>query len=338
MEIKEAIRKVVEFKNLTENQAFDVASEIMNGRATDAQISAFLVSLRLKGETIDEITGFVRAMRQKAVKVFCRTDYLVDACGTGGDKSGTFNVSTLSSFVAAGAGCRVAKHGNRSISSNCGSADLLSQLGVNIELSSQKVSFCIDEVGIGFLYAPLFHRAMKYAIGPRREIGIITIFNILGPLTNPAGVKRQLLGVFDKRFSEPMANVLKRLGSEHVLIVHGEDGLDEITIAGETKVTELINGKIKNYTIRPEDFGLKKASLEDIKGGTPEVNARIAIDILEGEKGPRRDFVLMNAGALIYVSGKAKSIREGIELAKESIDSGEAKGKLETLKKLSNAI
>ena len=338
MEIREAIREIVELNNLTEEEAFDVAREIMNGEATDAQISAFLVSLRLKGETVDEITGFVRAMRDKATKIVCRPDYLVDTCGTGGDRSGTFNVSTLSSFVAAGAGCRVAKHGNRSVSSSCGSADLLTQLGINIEISPEQVSSCINEVGIGFLYAPLFHRAMKHAIGPRREIGIRTIFNILGPLTNPAGVKRQLLGVFDDRFAEPMANVLKRLESEHVLIVHGEDGLDEITIAGETKISELINGKIKNYTIRPEDFGLRRASLEEIKGGTPELNAKIAIDILQGEKGPKRDFVLMNAGAVIYVSGKAKSIKEGIELAKESIDSGKAKEKLEALKNLSNNI
>jgi anthranilate phosphoribosyltransferase len=337
MNIRETIQNLVEFNNLTQEQTFNVATDIMSGKTTDAQISAFLVSLRLKGETTDEITGFVRAMRKKAVKISCRATSLVDTCGTGGDQIGTFNISTLSAFVAAGAGCRVAKHGNRSVSSKCGSADLLLELGINIEIPPEKIANCIDESGIGFLYAPFLHKAMKFAIGPRREIGVRTIFNVLGPLTNPVGARCQLIGVFDESLTELLANVLKKLGSEHVLVVHGEDGMDEITITGKTKVSELTNGEIKNYTIQPEDFGLRKAMLGEIKGGDAKINAKIATKLLEGEKGPARDIILLNAGAVIYVGGKAKSIQEGIKLAEESINSGAAKRKLESLKILSNA-
>jgi anthranilate phosphoribosyltransferase len=336
MGIKEAIQNVIESKNLELNEAYNVAKEIMSGNATDAQIGALLIALRLKGETIDEITGFVRAMREKATKIPCNSSNLVDTCGTGGDRSGTFNVSTLSALVAAGAGCNVAKHGNRSVSSQCGSADLFLEMGVNIEIPVEKVAQCIDENGVGFLFAPLLHKAMLYAIGPRREIGVRTIFNILGPLTNPAEAKRQLLGVFDGTLTEPLANVLKKLGSEHVMIVHGEDGLDEITTTGKTKVSELFNGEIKNYTIQPEDYGIKNSKLEDIKGGAPGVNVNIALDILRGKKDSARDMVIMNAGAVIYIAGEASSIKEGIKLAEESIDSGEAMKKLETLKKMTN--
>lgn len=336
MVIKEVIQNVMEFKDLTQEEAFDVATEIMSGKTTDAQIAAFLVSLRLKGETIDEITGFARAMREKATRIICDSECLVDTCGTGGDRSGTFNVSTLSGFVAAGAGCRIAKHGNRSVSSRCGSADLFVELGIKIDISPKIISRCIDENGIGFLFAPRLHEAMKYAINPRREIGIRTIFNILGPLTNPADAKRQLLGVFHEGFTESLANVLEKLGSEHVLVVHGEDGLDEITLTGKTKVSELFRGKISNYTLDPEEFGLRRVKPEEIKGGEPAVNAKIALDILRGRKGPPRDLVLLNAGAVIYVSGKASSIGEGIELAEESIDSGRAFGKLEVLRKMTN--
>jgi anthranilate phosphoribosyltransferase len=336
MEIKEVIRNVVGFKDLTQEEAFHVATEIMSGNTTDAQIAAFLVSLRLKGETIDEITGFARAMRAKATRITCDSECLVDTCGTGGDRSGTFNVSTLSGFVAAGAGCRIAKHGNRSVSSRCGSADLFVELGIKIDISPKIICRCIDENGIGFLFAPRLHKAMKYALNPRREIGIRTIFNILGPLTNPANAKRQLLGVFRGDFTEPLANVLEKLGSEHVLVVHGEDGLDEITLTGKTKVSELCRGKISNYTLDPELFGLRRVKPEEIKGGEPALNAKIALDILRGKKGPQRDLVLLNAGAVIYVSGEASSIGEGIELAEESIDSGRAVGKLEVLRKMTN--
>jgi anthranilate phosphoribosyltransferase len=336
MDVKEAIGRVIDFKNLTQDEAFAAALEIMSGHATDAQIAAFLISLRLKGETIDEITGFARAMRQKAASVSCNAEALVDTCGTGGDRSGTFNVSTLSGFVAAGAGCRVAKHGNRSVSSLCGSADLFTELGVKIDIPLRQVSRCIEENGIGFLFAPMHHQAMKHAIGPRREIGVRTIFNILGPLTNPAGAKRQLIGVFDGELTEPLARVLDQLGSEHVLVVHGEDGLDEITLTAKTKVSELVRGQIKNFTLDPEDFGLKKAGLEDIQGGGPARNARIALDVLGGKKGPPRDMVLLNAGAAIYLSGKAVSIGDGIGLAAESIDSGRAFDKLQVLKRMSH--
>ncbi len=336
MDIKTAISKVIEGASLSFDEMTTVATEIMEGNATDAQIGALLVALRLKGETVDEITGFARAMRSKVTQIPCQENGLVDTCGTGGDKSGTFNISTVSAFVAAGAGCRVAKHGNRSITSQCGSADLFKALNVNVEISAEKMGECIDRNGIGFLFAPLLHPAMKYAIGPRREIGVRTIFNILGPLTNPAGARRQVMGVFQKNLTQPLANVLQQLGSEHVMIVHGEDGLDEITITGKTHVSESKNGDIRNYMISPEDFGLKSATLQDIKGGTPEENAQIAKEILYGKEGAAMDIVLLNAGAVIYVAGKADSIQNGIEQARESILSGAAMRKLEALQEMTH--
>ncbi len=336
MNIKKAIQEVIESRDLTQGAAYEVASQIMSGQVTDAQIAALLISMRFKGETIDEITGFARAMRQKAIAVNCVSIDLVDTCGTGGDRSGTFNVSTLSGIVAAGAGCKVAKHGNRSVSSQCGSADLFMELGVKIDMPPERVGRCIDEHGIGFLFAPNHHHAMKYAIGPRREIGVRTIFNILGPLTNPAGAKRQLIGVFDGRLTEAMASVLRKMGSEHVLVVHGEDGLDEITLTSPTKVTELKNNQIHNFTLSPEDFGLMKVSLDAIRGGDPSINARIALDVLQGKSGAPRDMVLLNAGAVIYLGGKAASIREGVNVAAEAIDSGAAFEKLESLRQISN--
>lgn len=336
MDIKTAISKVIDGNSLKFEEMTQVATEIMEGNTTDAQISALLVALRLKGETVDEITGFVKAMRSKVTKIPCQENGLVDTCGTGGDKSGTFNVSTVSAFVAAGAGCRVAKHGNRSITSQCGSADLFKALDVNVEIPAEKMGECIDQNGIGFLFAPLLHPAMKYAIGPRREIGVRTIFNILGPLTNPAGAKRQLMGVFQKSLTESLANVLRQLDSEHVMIVHGEDGLDEITITGKTHVSESKNGEIRNYTICPEDFGLNSTTLEDIKGGKPEDNAQIAKEILSGKEGAPMDIVLLNAGAVIYVSGRASSIQDGVVQARESIRSGAAIRKLEALREMTN--
>lgn len=333
MAIKEAIQKTIEGDNLSLQESYNVANFIMGGEATDAQIAALLVALRLKGETIDEITGFAKSMRERVNVVPCQDDNLVDTCGTGGDSSGTFNISTVSAFVAAGAGCKVAKHGNRSVSSQCGSADLFKELGVNTEISPEQMGRCIDETGIGFLFAPLLHPAMKYAIGPRREMGVRTIFNILGPLTNPAGAKRQVMGVFSPDLTEQLANVLKQLGSDHVMVVHGS-GLDEITLTGETQVSELKDGSVRTYNITPEDLGLPKVSMDDIKGGDAAKNVKITMDILKGEKGARRDMVLANVGAVIYVAGQASSHAEGIKMAEESIDSGKALKVVEDLKGL----
>jgi anthranilate phosphoribosyltransferase len=334
--IREAIGKVVDGENLSQEEAAAAMSEIMNGDATPAQIACFITALRLKGETVDEITGCARVMREKVTKIEPRADLLVDTCGTGGDGAHTFNISTTAALVAAGAGLHIAKHGNRSVSSKSGSADVLKSLGVNIEADAATVARCVDEVGIGFLFAPMLHPAMKYAIGPRREIGIRTIFNILGPLTNPAGAQAQLLGVYDAELTELLANVLKNLGSKHVLVVHGSDGLDEITITDKTYVAELVDGEVRSFVIDPGDFGMSKADISSLIGGTAEENAQITLDILKGEKGPRRDIVLLNSAAVIMASGLAANLIEGIQVAAESIDSGKALEKLELLKKATN--
>ncbi len=335
MNIKDAIKKVIAREDLNYENAYEVALAIMNGETTDAQIASLITALRMKGETVDEITGFVKAMRDKVTKISTPGEYLIDTCGTGGDGSGTFNISTISAIVAAGASCIVAKHGNRSVSSKCGSADLLKELGVNIENPPEKVEKCVGKAGVGFLFAPLLHPAMKYAIGPRREMGVRTIFNILGPLTNPAGAQRQLLGVYAKELTTPIANVLGNLDSIHCMIVHGEDGLDEITTTGKTFISELKDRKVKEYTISPEDFGIKKSTPAEIKGGSPEENAKITLDILKGSKGAKRDIIILNSGAAIYVAGKAESLSDGIEKAKKSIDSGEAFKRLEILRETS---
>ncbi len=332
MNIKEAIRKAIEKEDINQENAYEVALSIMSGEATDAQIGSLITALRMKGETVDEITGFVKAMRDKVTRIKAPEEYLIDTCGTGGDNAGTFNISTISALVAAGAGCTVAKHGNRSVSSQCGSADLLIELGVKIENTPEKIEKCIEEAGVGFLFAPLLHPAMKYAIGPRREMAVRTIFNILGPLTNPASAKRQLLGIYAKELTTPIANVLANLDSIHCMIVHGEDGLDEITTTGKTYVSELKDGKVTEYTISPEDFGMVKRPPEDLKGGTPGTNAKIALNLLEGGTGGKREVTILNSGAAIYVAGKAESLADGIEKAKESIDSGEALKKLERLR------
>lgn len=334
--IKEAISKVVEGNYLTQEEAASAMNEIMNGESTPSQIASFITALRMRGETVDEITGCARVMREKVTRIKTNADLLVDTCGTGGDNAHTFNISTISALVAAGAGLSIAKHGNRAVSSQSGSADVLKALGVNIEADADRVSRCIDEIGIGFLFAPLLHPAMKYAIGPRREIGIRTIFNILGPLTNPAGAQVQVLGVYNSKLTELIANVLKNLGSQHVFVVHGDDGLDEITITGKTYVTELKNNQLQSYTIKPEDFGISRTDKASLIGGSAEENAKIALDILRGEKGPKRDIVLLNAAAAIVAGGKVDNIREGIKLAEESIDSGKAMQKLDLLRKLSN--
>ena len=330
--IKEAISKVVEGEDLSSMEANLVMDEIMSGNATDAQIAAFLVALRMKGETIDEITEFTRIMRQKAGKINV-TKPVVDTCGTGGDKSNSFNISTVAAIVAAGAGVTIAKHGNRSVSSKSGSADCFKALGIDISAPLSEVEKSINDIGIGFLFAPMLHASMKYAIGPRREMGIRTVFNILGPMTNPAGAKSQLLGVYDASLMDKMICVLKNLESKHVMIVHGDDGLDEITITGSTKVSELLGDKITHYSIRPEDFGFKTAKASDIVGGTAEDNAKICIDILKKKQGPKRDIVLLNAGAVIYVANLCESILDGVQKAAISIDSGAALAKLEEYRK-----
>ncbi|MBI4949982.1 MAG: anthranilate phosphoribosyltransferase [Deltaproteobacteria bacterium] len=335
MTVKDAIARVVKGSDLSEDEMVSVMNEVMTGGASPAQIGSFITALRMKGETVSEITGAARVMREKATKVEAGSDVL-DTCGTGGDESMTFNISTASAFVAAGAGLIVAKHGNRSVSSRSGSADVLRSLGVNIEAEASRVEECISEAGIGFLFAPMLHGAMKYAAPVRREIGIRSIFNILGPLTNPAGARRQVIGVYDAALTDVLAKVLFNLGSVHAFVVRGEDGLDEITLTKETRVTELKDGNIKTYHIKPEDFGFERCAPEALKGGDPGENARIITDVLEGRKGPARDVVLLNSAAAITAGGKAGTIAEGIALAHGSIDSGAALEKLIKLKRISN--
>ncbi len=332
--IRDAIRKVVEGTNLDRQEMVEVMNEIMCGEATAAQIGSFITALRLKGETVDEITGAALVMRDKAERVEALSpgEMLVDTCGTGGDGSGTFNVSTASAFVVAGAGVPVAKHGNRSISSHCGSADVLEALGVDLNLSPRQIGQCIREVGIGFMFAPLMHGAMKYAIGPRREIGIRTIFNILGPLTNPAGANVQVMGVYDPGLTEKIAHVLGELGARKALVVCGLGNMDEITITGETKISEWDGNKVLNYTLCPEDAGLSRATLQEIKGkATAEESATQLRNILEGERGPCLDMVLLNAGAALMASGKAADIRSGVTLGREVVSSGKALAALDAL-------
>ena len=333
--IKEAIAKLIKAADLTEAEMTEVMHEVMTGAASPAQIGSFLTALRMKGETVEEITGAAKVMREKATKVDA-PEGVVDTCGTGGDGSMTFNISTAAAFVASGSGLVVAKHGNRSVSSKSGSADVLRALGVNIEAEVSRVEECIREAGIGFLFAPMLHGAMKYAAPVRREIGIRSIFNILGPLTNPAGAKRQVIGVYDSALTDLLAKVLNNLGSERAFIVRGEDGLDEITLADETRVTELNAGSIRTYHIRPEDFGFERCSPEDLLGGGPDENAEIIMGVLEGKKGPARDIVLLNAAAAITAGGLASKIEEGIAIAHGAIDSGEALARLERLKEITN--
>ncbi|MBW2601524.1 MAG: anthranilate phosphoribosyltransferase [Deltaproteobacteria bacterium] len=348
--IKEMIQKAVKGIDLTEDEMVGVMNEIMEGKTTDAQIGSFITALRMKGETISEITGAARVMRKKATRIRISNEAvdidrdeinvdretIVDTCGTGGDETNTFNVSTTTAFVAAGGGLKVAKHGNRSVSSQCGSADVLEALGANLEVGPEVVEQCIEKIGIGFLYAPKLHGAMKYAIGPRREVGIRSIFNLLGPLTNPAGANVQVLGVYDQALTSVLAEVLGRLGSTRAMVVFGEGSFDEISITGPTHLSELKDGRVSNYSIEPEDFEMTRADITDIKGGNPEENAGIIREILGGQYGPRRDMVLLNASAVFYVSGKTKDMNEGIKMASESIDSGKALEKLEQLVKRTN--
>jgi len=332
--IKEAIGQVVEGRDLDEEQMVAVMNEIMSGECTDAQIAAFITALRLKGETVSEITGAARVMRLKAAPVDAADpdDILVDIVGTGGDASGTFNVSTTSAFVVAGAGLPVAKHGNRSISSHCGSADVLESLGVDLNMPPERIGQCVRQVGIGFMFAPMMHGAMKYAIGPRREIGIRTVFNVLGPLTNPAGANVYLLGVYDESLVEKMAQVLSNFGVKRAMVVWGEGNIDEITITGTTQVAEVVDGRIKRYTLTPEEFGLQRVNLTDIKGGATAAESALQVrGVLAGETGPRYDMVLFNAGAALMSAGRADSLKEGVALAAEIIGSGAAMAKLDAL-------
>ena len=343
--IKEAIVKLVRGDHLSEGEMESNMDEIMTGKATPAQIGAFATALRLKGETVDEITGAARAMRQRSIKVNFQNhlvnmdrdeinvekETILDTCGTGGDSTNTFNVSTACAFVAAGAGVNVAKHGNRAVSSLCGSADVIEKLGVKLEISSSEVERCIREIGIGFLYAPIFHGAMRYAAGPRQEIGIRTIFNLLGPLTNPASASAQVVGVYDSVLTEKIAHVLRRLGTREAFVVCGEGTLDEISICGSTRISHLKNGEIRTFDLTPEEAGLKRAVPESIKGGNAAENARIVHEILEGQPGPKRDIVLFNTAAALIAVGLDSSFKEGIERAKASIDSGRAKEKLRQL-------
>lgn len=335
--IRTAINMLVNNVSLSEAEMAECMKEIMEGGATDAQIGAFLTALRMKGETIEEITGAARIMREKAITIKA-PEGVLDTCGTGGDMSHTFNISTTTSIVVSACGVPVAKHGNRSVSSQSGSADVVEALGIKIDLSPEKVEECLFETGFGFLFAPVFHPAMKYAIGPRREMGIRTVFNILGPLTNPAGAKRQLLGVFADSLTETLARVLGNLGAVDAMVIHGKDGLDEISISDKTKVSRFKDGKVENFFISPEDFGIERRKSDSIHGGNKEENASITLSILRGERGPRRDIVLMNSAAALMVSGKAGDFRTALAMAEDAIDSGRASKKLEEVKRVSNSL
>lgn len=331
MDIQAAIKQLIQRQDFSHDEMSDVMNQIMTGNATPAQIGGFLIGLQMKGETVTEIAAAAEVMRGLATPVHITGEHVVDTCGTGGDGASTFNVSTASAFVAAAAGCQVAKHGNRSISSSSGSADVLEAAGVNLELSPDQVKHCIETVGVGFMFAQKHHGAMKHAIGPRREMGVRTIFNLLGPLTNPAQAAHQVLGVFDKRWVKPMAEVLQKLGSQHVLVVHAEDGLDEISIGAETHVAELKDGEVITYTIKPEDFGIQQNSIESLTVSNAQDSLSLIKEVFEGKPGPARDIVVLNAGAAIYAADITTSLEEGIVKAAELIDSGAATQKLNAL-------
>jgi len=338
--IREAIARVVEGQHLTMAEMTLTMEEITSGQATPAQIASLITALRLKGETVEEITAAARVMRDKAVPIEVErgpdAPVLVDTCGTGGDQLHTFNISTATAFVVAGAGVRVAKHGNRSVSSSSGSADVCEALGINLDLSPEEVARSVDDDGIGFLFAPALHGTMKHAIGPRREIGIRTIFNILGPLTNPAGAEVQILGVFRKDLPGVMAEVLGKLGCRRAMVVHGEDGMDEITTTGSSHVAEWADGRVRQYTVHPEDFGIPVSTIDELLGGNAEENARIILELFEGKKDGKRDIVLLNAGAALHAAGSADTIEKGIELARQAIDDGKAMEKLQAMIRHSN--
>lgn len=336
--LTDTLAKIVDGESVDREQARAAMAHIMSGGATEAQIGGFLVALRIRGETAEQISGFAEAMRESSVRVSSSRANLVDTCGTGGDALDTFNISTAAALVTAAAGAPVAKHGNRSVSSRCGSADVLTALGVRIDLAPSDVGVCLDEVSIGFLFAPSHHPAMKHAIGPRRELGLRTVFNILGPLTNPAGATRQVLGVFGPELTELIARTLADLGSDHALVVHGLDGLDELSTLGETQVSELRDGAIETYTVTPEQFGLARAKVEDLAGDEPEPSAKLLIDAISGADEPRAEIVIFNAAAALYVGGVVGDLAEGIELAREAVASGAAMDKLDDLREITGRL
>ena len=338
MNINQAIKAVIEKKHLNESDMHDVMNSIMTGQTTDAQIGAFLVGLSMKGETIEEITASAKVMRSLATPVEIKSNkYLVDTCGTGGDGLGLFNISTASAFVVAAAGGKVAKHGNRSISSKSGSADVLESAGVNLNLSPSLISECIAQIGVGFMFAPAHHSAMKHAIGPRKELAVRTIFNVLGPLTNPAKAPNQVMGVYDKNLVEPIANVLKELGSRHVMVVHSDDGLDEFSIADKTYVAELKDGIVSTYSVHPEDFGLTLGDLKDIRADNADASLALITEAFSGRNGTAKNIISLNAGAAIYVSGLTTSLQSGIDRANQVLSDGSSQKKLDEYIKVSNS-
>jgi anthranilate phosphoribosyltransferase len=336
--IQKAINHLIDGKNLNRTESKKIMKIIIRGEATEAQISAFLVALRMKGETVDEVAGAAEAMKDGATRIKSRFENIVDTCGTGGDSLNTFNISTAAAFVAAGAGVAVAKHGSKSVSSKCGSSDVLTALGVYIDIPPEKMEECLYEVGIAFLFAPKLKKSLPYAMGPRREIGARTIFNILGPLTNPARTKRQLVGVYDSSLVRLMVEVLKELGAVQVMAVHGEEGIDEISVSGLTHVCELVAGSIYEYKIHPENFKISPAPLQTIQSKSVSQNKSILMNVLKGKISPALDVVLLNAGAAIKVSGKVESLWDGVQLASESIHSGAALEKLEKLKEFTRKV
>jgi anthranilate phosphoribosyltransferase len=338
MTIQQALQSLLNKQNLSADEMRDVMRIIMTGQATDAQIAGFLIALRCKGETIDEIAAAVEVMRELASKVDVKGEHVIDTCGTGGDGANTFNISTTCAFVVAAAGGQVAKHGNRSVSSSCGSADLLEAAGVNLDLTVEQVARCVNDIGVGFLFAPKYHGAMKYTIGPRKEMAVRTLFNLLGPLSNPAAAPNQLIGVFAKEWVEPMAQVLKKLGSQHVLVVSADDGLDEISIASQTNIAELKDGVVSTYTITPESLGFKRASLQELAVTDAASSLKIVKAVLDNQPGTARDIVALNAGAAIYAANISDSMISGIEKAQEVLASGAARAKFDALISYSNTL
>lgn len=336
MMLSQAIKDIIEGKNLSEQLAFEAMNQIMEGRATDAQIAGYLIGMRVKGETVDEITGGAKSLASKCARIHPAVDFCVDPVGTGGDCTNTFNISSTSAIVAAAAGVSVAKHGNRSVSSKSGSADFYEALGINISLKPAAVQKCIEDIGFGFMFAQTFHPAMRFAAPVRKQLGVRTMFNLLGPLSNPAGAQGQVLGVYEKEIMNFAAQTLRNLGERQALIVHGGDGTDEITNTGETYITELKDGEIVDYTIVPEIFGIKRCQLSDLQGGDAKENAAISLDIFRGKKGPMRDVVVMNSAATIYVGQKAGSLAQGMLIAQQTIDSGAAMEKLEEIREFTN--
>ena len=335
MDFQTYIRKITDGETLNREEMTVAMRGIMTGAATPAQVGGFLVGMRMRGETVDELSAAASVMRDLATRVTVSKDYLVDTCGTGGDASGTFNISTASAFVCAAAGARVAKHGNRSVSSKSGSADVLEAAGVNLDISPDTVAQCIDQLGVGFLFAQKHHSAMRHAIGPRKDLGIRTLFNLLGPLTNPASAPNQVLGVFAKQWVRPLAEVLQQLGSRHVMVVNAEDGLDEISIAAPTSVAEYRHGEVVEYTIQPEDFGLKRSALDSLRVNTAAESLAMITDLLNNRPGPAQDIVALNAGAAIYVAGKADTHLQGIERAYAVMADGSALARMQQLASLS---